>query len=197
MACLSRRLRRRAIWAWYSTATCHSEPMWISSLDDNFAASEAVVAGLSTVAPPSPWCSSIVSILDYCNSLFLLVPPLTTWTNYNVSSTARLVRYTAADVPTTSPRYRLHWLRIREWIAYKLCVLVYTRRSTNQHRHIYRSCVRRLLSLFHVVACVPRGSVHTMFQATVRQVRVFTLRSDNVECPACRVTTYMYAHLQP
>jgi len=154
MACLSHRLRRCAILAWYSTACCHSQHMWISSLDDatdNFTASEAV-AGFSTTAPPPARCT-VSSFPDWTTvTVCLLVLPLTTWTNYNVSSTARLLWCTATDVPTTSP-----WFYEIPFISYvhpgvnRLQTLrhgVQGAQQINTDIIICLSCVYRLLSLF-------------------------------------------------
>ena len=123
--------------------------------------------------------SFIVSRLDYCNSLFAGS------TSQNMNKLRRVLNYAArvvyggrrSDNVTPILRDRLHWLRASGSESPTNFASWSTRRSTNQHRHIYRSCVRRLLSLFHVAACasrricsyhVPSYSAGARFHALVR-----------------------------
>src|SRR5664279_2211911 len=71
--------------------------------------------------------SFVVSKIDYCNSLFAGQPDyVTDRLQLALNAAARLVyRLAKHDHITKTMRDKLHWLRARERITFKLCLLVY------------------------------------------------------------------------
>ena len=141
--------------------------------------------GLNRDADATMMYSFIVSRLNYCNSLFAGSSSYNMHKHRGVFNCAAHVVYGGrrSDHVTPILRDRLHWLRTRERIAYKLCVLVYNALNGSAPTYLSELCIPVALRL---ALRDQRRSVRATFRVTVRHACIFILWSDGVECPACR-----------
>src|SRR5664279_1905443 len=86
--------------------------------------------------------SFVVSKIDYCNSLFAGQPDyVTDRLQLALNAAARLVyRLAKHDHITETMRDKLHWLRARERITFKLCLLVYKATHGMSPQYIIDMC---------------------------------------------------------
>ena len=86
--------------------------------------------------------SSIISKVDYCNSLFVGLPNvILKKVQYVLNRAARLIFNLPPRVPTTSSVIELHWLPLKARIKFKICLSTFKALKFNQPSYL-----RELLS---------------------------------------------------
>ena len=108
-------------------------------------------------------CSFILSRLDYCNSLLASLPASSLAPLQRVqNAAARLVLDLKPSDQITAALMELHWLPIKQRIAYKLCCLV--------HKCRHHQAPDYLTELFTTIADIP--SLSTLRSATDGKLNV-------------------------
>ena len=105
----------------------------------------------------------VVSKLDYCNSVLVGVSATLQWRLQSVlNAAARLVFSARRSAHIMSLLHAFHWLKVREWIQFPLCVLV--------HRCLHRSVLLNLEQMLHLFGWSP---------AHLRTIIIYMMRSAN------------------
>jgi len=99
----------------------------------------------------------VVSKLDYCNSVLVGVSATLQWRLQSVlNAAARLVFSARRSAHIMSLLHAFHWLKVREWIQFPLCVLV--------HRCLHRSVLLNLEQMLHLFGWSP-AHLRTIYDA--------------------------------